>query len=305
MNRILAGLLLFASSSLAPAAERPFAGPLEAGSLEAPPKLETSGLAASRRGADLLWTHDDSGGAAELHAITTAGRRVGTLRLRGVKNDDWEDLAAFEHGGKAWLLVADVGDNDAKRPTVRLHVVEEPAAARLKSDAVLEAAPAYTLRLRYPDGPRDCESVAVDAAEGAIYLLTKRDLPPRLYRAPLADAGGKVVAATFVCELPALIGRSAVDDLIKRVVGKKFSWPTGMDFSADGRSAVVLTYGEPLVFARAPGEAWAAAFQRPPQRLPFHELAQAEAVCFSPDGRTIFVASEGTRTFVRYTREPR
>ncbi|MBL9188424.1 MAG: hypothetical protein JNK23_13140 [Opitutaceae bacterium] len=301
--RSIATCLCLGATSLLPAADSPaFAGPQLAGELEAPPKLETSGLAASRRNPGLLWTHDDSGGAAEIHAVTTTGHRTATLSLRGVKNEDWEDLAAFEQGGQAWLLIADTGDNDAKRQTVRLHVVEEPTLAKLKPGATLEVAPAYTLRLRYPDGPRDCESVAVDAAEGAIYLLTKRDNPPRLYRAPLANPGAKVVEARFVCEMPALIGRTPVDDLIKRVVGKKFSWPTGMDFSADGRSAVVLTYGEPLVFVRAAGESWASAFQRTPQRLAFHGLPQAEAVCFSTDGRVIFVASESTRTLVRYTR---
>ena len=63
---------------------------------------------------------------------------------------------------------------------------------------------------------------------------------------------------------------------------------------------MVLTYGEPLVFTRNSGETWANAFQRHPQRLAFHGLPQAEAVCFSDNGRSIFVASEGSKKLVRY-----
>ena len=178
--------------------------------------------------------------------------------------------------------------------------IEGPAFFTIKPDTELRVRPARTITLRYEDGPRDCESVAVDPIEGVIYLLTKRDDPPRLYRVPLAAPETGVQVARFVRKVPAVMGKSSIDTLIKKVVGKKFSWPTGMDFSADGRTAVVLTYGEPLVFARQAGESWADAFSRAPVRLPFPNLPQAEGVCFSPDGRTIFVASETTRTFVRY-----
>src|SRR5215207_9736579 len=78
------------------AAEQPtYIGPLAAGSLQAPPKQESSGLAISRRSPDILWTHDDSGGAPVLYAVDTSGRKRGSLRVRGVKNEDWEDMASF------------------------------------------------------------------------------------------------------------------------------------------------------------------------------------------------------------------
>ena len=303
MSRIF--FVFFAAASATAPAAAQFTDPADAGLLESPPRLEASGLAVSRRSPEVLWIHDDSGGAASLYAVTTTGKRVGTLQLQGVHNEDWEDIASYRHDGKAWLLVADTGDNDAIRPMVLLHLVEEPALEKLTPDTELRVRPTRTLRVRYPEGPRDCESVAVDPVEGAIYLLTKRDDPPRLYRVSLADPGSAISEAKFVCTVPAIIGKTSVDDFIKRIVGKKFSWPTAMDFSADGRTAVVLTYGEPLVFARTAGETWASAFQRAPIRLTFHGLPQAEAACFSDDGRTIFVASEGTKKFVRYDFEER
>jgi hypothetical protein len=293
---------LFAVSALHAATASAYKGPITAGALEAPPHSETSGITCSRRAPDLLWTHDDSGGAPILYAVDTAGRKRGTLLLKGASSEDWEDVASFERAGKAWLLVADTGDNDAKRSTVLLHVVAEPEPERLKPNAALEDSPAYSLRIRYEDGPRDCEAVAVDPVEGTIYLLTKRDAVPRLYRVPLAASREKVVEARLVGTAPLLAGKPEQASMLKHLAGKRFSWPTGMDFAPDGRSAVVLTYGEPLIFTREGNEPWANVFKRAPTRLAFHGLPQAEAVCFSANGKSIFVASETTTALVRYDR---
>jgi len=295
-----AAAVLFAVSALHAASE--FKGPLAAGALEAPPQSETSGITLSRQAPDILWTHDDSGGAPILYAVDTTGRKRGALHVKGASSEDWEDVASFSRAGKAWLLVADTGDNDAKRSSVLLHVVAEPAPERLKPNEALEDSPAYSLRIRYEDGPRDCEAVAVDPAEGAIYLLTKRDEVPRLYRVPLAASREKSVEARFLGTVPHLVGSASLGTMVKRLAGKRFSWPTGMDFAADGRSAVVLTYGETLVFSREAKESWLDAFKRAPTRLAFHGLPQAEAVCFSADGKSIYVASETTTALVRYDR---
>ena len=293
-----------AATALASTAEQPtYVGPLAAGTLQAPPKQESSGLAISRHSPDILWTHDDSGGAPVLYAVDTSGKKRGSLRVRGVKNEDWEDLASFKRDGKAWLLIADTGDNDARRDTVRLHVIEEPAVAQLNPAKDVEAAPAYSLRLRYEDGPRDCESVAVDPVEGVVYLLTKRDTPARLYRVPLGATGEKQIVAKFLGAVPKLAGGSAIDSLFKHVAGKRAAWPTSFDMSTDGRTAVILTYAGPVVYVREGNASWADTFKSEPLRLLFHGLPQAEGVCFSSDGRSIYVVSESTTAIVRYDRE--
>lgn len=291
-------------SGLRAADDPAFVGPLTAATIDGPPRKETSGLALSRRTPGIIWTHDDSGGSPQLFADDLAtGKRRGVLRVTGQRNEDWEDLAAYEHEGRAWLVVGDVGDNDARRKTVRLLLLEEPASDRLRPDGVVEVAPAYTLRFRYPDGPRDCEGIAVDPVEGAVYLITKREKTPRLYRVPLANAGDRVVEAQFVTEVPGVAGGPRPDSLLKRLAGPRFNWPTGLDFAPNGRAAVVLTYGEPLVFPRAAGEAWSVVFQRAPVRLGFHGFPQAEAVGFSLDGRTIYVASEDVNALLRYEQQ--
>lgn len=302
MNRLLLALAVSLTAALG-AADLGFKGPLNAGTIEGPPRQETSGMALSRRTPGIVWTHDDSGGSPQLFGDDLAnGQRRGTLRVTGVKNEDWEDLASFEREGRAWLLVGDVGDNDAKRRAVRLHVIEEPASGALQPGTVTDVAPAYTINFRYVDGPHDCEGIAVDPAEGIVYLVTKREKIPRIYRLPLVDPKGQLVEAAFVTEVEGVVTSKRPDNLIKRLAGPRFSWPTGMDISADGRIAVILTYGEPLVFPRASGQSWAEAFRQAPARLGFHGLPQAEAVCFSADGRSIYVASESTKALLRYDR---
>ena len=305
MIRMLASLLAVALALSASAAEPGFTGPVVAGQLAAPPRLETSGLAASRRTAGVLWTHDDSGGAAALYAVRTTGELVGTLRIRGEKNEDWEDIAAFELDGKAWLLIADTGDNGAQRASVRLHLVEEPALDLAARGAELAVRPTRTLHLRYADGPRDCESVAVDAAERAVYLLTKRESVPRLYRVAL-DATGSTAREPIVVPPVGDVARLPQPTKAQRkekgYLGKRRAEVTAMDFTTDGSAAVVLTYGDLLLFPRHSGESWAVALARDPVQLPAHHLVQAEAACFSPDGRQIYVAAEGSRPFLRYDR---
>lgn len=290
-----------AASPAAPAAL--YTGPVVAGQLMAPPKGEASGLAVSRANRDLLWTHDDSGGKPELYAVDATGQARGTLQIGGVKNEDWEDLAAGRLDGRAWLIIGDIGDNDAKRRELAIHFVPEPTLAQLSVAGMLAERPAATLRLRYADGPRDCESLALDEGGRALYLLTKRDATPRLYRVALPSplASGEVTAQ-FVGLVPHLPQPTATQLLLKGHLGKRRMQPCAMDFAADGSAAVVLTYGDVVMYPRQPGEPWGNALGRPPLRLAPHSLPQAEAVAFTPDARQILVASEGVRTLLRYTR---
>lgn len=301
--RLAATILVIGTATPGCAAEPPFAGPKEVGRLEAPPKKETSGIAASRRTPGLLWVHDDSGGQPVLYAVEENGRRRGTVRVHGAKNVDWEDVAACELDGKPMLVVGDVGDNDAERTHVLVHVLEEPKTEHLIPAGDLSIAPAFTLRIVYEDGARDCESIAVDVQERVLYLLTKRESMPRLYRVPLVPGpDGRSVMAQFVTTLPHIPQPTALQRGFKGHLGKRRAEVCAMDISADGGGAVVLTYGAVLYYERDPKEPWTQAFIRRPQLLGSHDLPQAEAACFSPDGRRIYIASEMTPTLLRYER---
>lgn len=66
---------------------------------------EASGLAASRRNPAILWTINDSGNQPVLYALSTTGDAMGKIHVEDATNRDWEDLAAFRYGNRAYLAV--------------------------------------------------------------------------------------------------------------------------------------------------------------------------------------------------------
>jgi hypothetical protein len=256
---------------------------------------ELSGLAASSVRDDLLFAINDSGDEPILYALGVHGEDRGRLRVRGAENIDWEDLAAFELDGVSYLLIADSGDNLAWRPALTLYVVREPRldGERFAKDA--SVTPAWIIRARFPEGPTDCEAVAVDTATRQILLLSKRSVPPVLYALPLAPrhddpraAVAAIVARKLVAVtgIPQPVGHDAETD-------RYAECPTALDIARDGSQAFVLTYRRGYMFAHAPGEAWGDAFARLPERMRMPHLQAQEAAAFARDGRSIYVSSEG------------
>jgi len=280
-------------------------GPETIGQITEPAINEASGLAPSRRAPTLLWTHNDSGNAPVLYAIDTSGNFVGSVRIEGAINRDWEDVASYELDGRAYLIAADIGDNNAVYPECTLYIIAEPAPAELSPTRELLAKPERVIRYVYPGGPRDCESLAVDIREHAIYLISKRTTPPVLYRLPLlpADTNAPLTAE----ELGPVNGIPAPSGLLSLMSvpwGKWRALPCSLDISLDGTTAAVLTYGEVYLYPRLGDEDWASAFARTPQALAAHDLPQAEGLCFSRDGQTLYVTTEGSPApLIRYTRQ--
>lgn len=252
-----------------------------------PALSESSGLARSQRAADLWWSHNDSGGPTDLYAFDGRGKARGVLQLRPALNLDWEDMSSYTEDGAPRLIVGDIGDNNALRLSIRLYLLDEPALA----DAApkLTAAPLQTIIVRYPDGARDCEALAVDADEGMIYLLSKRDAVPRLYRLPLHPSLPRVTAeALGEIAIPRAPEGSANSERI--------NWVTSMDFDATLRRVAVVTLTRAYVYMRGEGESWAQAFQHAPQAYALPDDPQIEAIAFSMDGRELLITSEGSPT---------
>ena len=112
---------------------------------------EASGIAISRQVPGRLWTHNDSG-QATLFALDGRGAVTARVRVTGASVDDWEAVAVGPCPGGSCLFVADIGDNGAKRKSVTVYRVAEPAANET-SVAVAEA-----IEMTYPDGAHDAEA---------------------------------------------------------------------------------------------------------------------------------------------------
>lgn len=245
---------------------------------------ETSGLAASHAHPDVLWLVEDGGNPARLHAVSRRGRRLASLDVAGVSNTDWEDLAAFERDGRRYLLVADTGDNGGLRRTLLLHAIEEPA--RLRDGATLR--PAWSIAFRWPDGPRDCEAVAVDPARGQVLLVSKKRRPPELFAVSLDPGGRGVRTARRLGRLAGFPAAGAALDDTTRLRAQV----SAADLSPDGRTLAVLSYGGLLLYGRPADLGWSEAIRRAPARRDVPWLHQPEAMAWAADGRGLYATGE-------------
>jgi len=294
---ILAGTLLSTTAAdgkvLKPLPEQPYSKPRQIGHLRDSGLTGVSGMAASRRRPDILWVINDSGNGSMLYAIGLDGNTRGVFRVSGSRNWDWEDLASYTWGGKAYLVIGDVGDNAARRRKPVLYIVEEPEISPASSPVRGEVSVSRDIPFSYEDGPRDCEAVAVDLPSERILLLSKRDLYPRLYELPLMPAKGEgKPIARFLAEMTSIPPPSEEDLLEDPIFGRFRSQPTAMDIDPSGRVAIILTYGHAYRYDRAPTELWEMAFSKSPWILKLPRLKQAEALCIGYDGQTVFVTSE-------------
>lgn len=221
---------------------------------------EVSGMAASRRHKGILWVIEDSGNPATVSAVGYDGARRATIRLAGVANLDWEDLAIGPGpDGRDSIYVADIGDNFRLRPNVTIYRFAEPDAI---ADASIPAASIERIEGRYTTGPTDSEALFVDSA-GTLWTIGK--VAPG-ERAPLYRLDRQRGELAPVGE-PLDVGGGQV---------------TGADLSPDGRVLAVRTYGSVLVIAMGD----------PPDRPRGRACAVSPPV--EPNGESIAILTDRT-----------
>jgi hypothetical protein len=248
---------------------------------------ESSGLVASQMNPGVVWTHNDSGPPL-VYAFDLGGRSRGVWEVAGARLDDWEDMARGPGpGGNSYLYVADIGDNRLARREVVVYRFPEPAAgeatARSDRKRPLRTEPAEAIRLRYPDGPHDAETLLVHPRTGDLYILTKIALRPAgVYKlaAPPGAAGTSTLERIGEFLPPTLAGGLV----------------TGGDIAPDGRSLVLCDYANGYEL-RAPGDgaAFDAVWRQGPTKFSLGERGQGEAVAYTPDGAAVLATSEGAR----------
>jgi hypothetical protein len=215
-----------------------------------------------------FWTHNDSGGAPQVFAIARDGTLNQTVTLTGATNVDWEDIAARG----STLYVGDIGDNVAQRPNIAVYRLATPAPGAT-------TAAARRIDLRYPDGPRDAETLLVDPRTGTLAIVTK-------------DYGGRsrvYVRRHGTLELAAKLELGIGEAL------------TGGDVSADGSTIALRSYDRVFVWTRRPTESLARALNRTPCLAPVNLIAegQGEALALSRDGRAFYTVPEGPNPALR------
>ncbi len=252
------------------------------GRIESNDVTESSGLAASLCQADVLWTHNDSGDDAYVFAINSKGKDLGTWRVAGARNSDWEDIAAYKDpGGTCYLYIGDIGNNKGSRSEHRIYRVKEPelsaVASSRKNPLPTESAGAAIFK--YPDAPHDAETMMVNQQTGDVYVLTKRvDGPSFVFKIKPEFASAAPTEAEKVGE----VALPAVPNGLL----------TGGAISPDGKRVVVCDYSSGYQLALGGGSNFDDVWKQKPIRVDLGDRKQGEAVTFSADGRSIFATSE-------------
>jgi hypothetical protein len=247
---------------------------------------ESSGIAASRCAADVYWTHNDSGDEAFLYAFNSKGEKLGTWRVPGAKNDDWEDIAAYkDKDGKCFLYVGDIGNNRHDRGRMTVYRVHEPVIGPGDKDAsqkdMIFTEPAEPLDIKISDLKDDAETLMVHPVTGDIYILTKSyKRPSAVYKltAPFKVDDPRTMEMIAPLSVPAI-----PDGVL-----------TGGDISPDGKRVIICDYfsAYELILpdgAKSFDEIW----KQKPQVVDLGPRKTGEAVGYSADGKFIVATTEG------------
>tara|TARA_R110002111_G_scaffold131535_4_gene196638 strand:+ start:386 stop:1315 length:930 start_codon:yes stop_codon:yes gene_type:complete len=232
---------------------------------------ETSGMAVSRKNSSWIYVHNDSGGEPEVYILDTLGTFLGTIRLEGVENRDWEDLA-FGPGPeeeKSYLYIGDIGDNFGKFEELIIYRIPEPESLEKEMTVSPEI-----IKLTFPDGPKDTETLLVDPISGDLFILTKREAKNTLYK-----AAGDLLKDGHTVEL-------------EKVMQLPITLSVGGDVSADGSQVLIKNYWVVYYWERTEGETLEQTLSGKATLLPYEPEPQGEAIAFSPEGNTYFSLSE-------------
>lgn len=182
---------------------------------------EASGVAISRRNPGILWVHNDDSPII-LYALDSSGALKGHVRVSGIDNADFEDIAIASCGSASCLYIGDIGDNAQKFRRRVVYRIPEP----LVSDTVTAVPVAFPFEM--PGKAQDAEALFVTPA-GRIYIISKgRSGPIVVYEFPSARPD-TVTRLIPVYQLSA--GLVQVPEMV-----------TGAGMTPDGRYIVMRTY---------------------------------------------------------------
>jgi hypothetical protein len=247
-----------------------FTNQISIGTLENKKIEEASGMAFSRDHNGLIYTHNDSGGGRRVYVIDSLGKGMGVFKLKGVWNRDWEDIAVGPgpDPNLNYVYVGDIGDNQLKYTNIFIYRFPEPEQFL----EAMEVEPEI-LKLSYPDGAKDAETLMVDPISKDIFILTKRDSLNILYKTTQEAFESQEAVLEKVMELP-------------------FTMSVAGDISVDGKEILIKNYFTVYYWKRNENETIGQALARDPLILPYKPEPQGEAIGFHPNGKSYFTLSE-------------
>lgn len=248
---------------------------------------ESSGIAASRRNRELFWTHNDSGDGPFIYAFDRKGKHRGVWRVLGAKAQDWEDMAIGPGPERdvPYLYLGDIGDNSNTREEIVVYRVVEPLIVSTDVSSSTRhprtTQSADVIRLKYPDGKYNAETLLVHPFTGDLYIVTKAaGEAAGVYeaKAPLATTGVTALARISDLRFPNALGGVI----------------TGGCISPDARRIILCDYIEAfeLTLPEKPDVAFDTIWKQPLTSVDVGARQQGEAVCYRADGMALLATSE-------------
>jgi hypothetical protein len=259
----------------------------QTGTIQSPEITEASGMVASRRQADVLWVHNDSGDKPTLYALNPQGKCLGRFHVTQALARDWEDIALGPGPDlqQDYIYIGDIGDNRAQREFITVYRVPEPAVAQSAPLLSGRTAPAQAIQLAFPDKARDAETLLVDPLSGDIYIISKREFFSRVYLAPYPQS----VTSTTTMKLVSLM---------------PWGFAVAGDISSDGQWIVVRGMFNAALFQRPAQQPLAQAFRGKMRALPLAQERQGEAICFDARAQGYYTTSEQKNAPIYYFPRP-
>lgn len=248
---------------------------------------ESSGLVASRTLPGAYWTHNDSGGGPFIYAFNTRGNSLAVFRVTEAGARDWEDISIGPgpQANKSYLYIGDIGDNSAARADIVVYRVLEPDLKSANKGSTkarpLTTASAEAIRLKYPDGKYDAETLLVHPTTGNLYILTKALFAnPVVYEATAPLTPGKTITMKRIGEvrIPSIFGGAI----------------TGGSVSPDGQRVALCDYfsGYELVLP-ARSKNFNDIWKEKMTGFDLGKRTQGEAIAYRLDGNALLATSEG------------
>ena len=266
------------------------------GSLKGRELDEISGIAASGINNNLYYIENDSGDTSRFFSIDPTGKNYATIYFKGDSKEefgvnDCEDIAVGPGpiAGKSYLYDGDIGDNYSEHPYITVYRMEEQ---KDWADTGIKHAVAVPIHFKYPDGPKDAESLMIDPIEKLIYIVSKRRDSVGIYTSPLIYKPNDTLILT-------LRGKLFFGGI------KPFKWITAGDISKDGTQILLRSYDKVYYWQRPLNEpVWKVMLAQKPQELPYTMEKQGEAIGFTPDGKGYYTTSEGVYSPIYYYKIP-
>lgn len=295
---------------------------------------ELSGMATAFRPGNeaYLWIISDAAAnmLAAVSASNASNQGVYTLQTPPTYVD-WEDIESAVVGGQPYLYIFDYGNNgngiDSRGTGIDIRIFRAKEPLINGAGGVISSSDYIQINAAFPAGNtpthRDCEGSIVDPDNGDIYIITKRETVPSVYRLTHQESYSGTQTLTYMGTM------FDVPDVTTTALGATAVNVVDAAISPNGKEILVKNYNDVYYFPRDKATqtiyqaisqtgtivpAYVGGGSVSPKKSHPSQEPQGEGLTFSKDGRDLysnseFLSTEGSTAsrypLFKYSRAPK